>query len=72
MAKVKEPRPGEKMSPQEAKAYVDYLYATMYEHWKQKVQTGPFMTQLRAGKLPMPVMRQFSRTGATSLWRSTP
>ncbi|MBI1994815.1 MAG: hypothetical protein HYS67_10545 [Deltaproteobacteria bacterium] len=47
MAKVKEPRPGEKMSPQEAKAYVDYLYARMYEHWKQKIQNGPFMTQLR-------------------------
>ena len=47
------------MTSQEAKAYVDYLYAKMYERWKEKIQSGPFMTQLRAGKLPMPVMRQF-------------
>ena len=59
MSKVKEPRSGEKMSPAEAGAYVDYLYAKMYGRWKEKIQSGPFMTQLRAGKLPMPVIRQF-------------
>ncbi len=59
MAKVKEPRPGEKMTPQEAKTYVDYLYAKLYESWKEKIHKGPFMTQLREGKLPMPVIRQF-------------
>ena len=59
MSKVKEPRSGEKMSPAEASAYVDYLYAKMYGRWKEKIQSGPFMTLLRAGKLPMPVIRQF-------------
>jgi pyrroloquinoline quinone (PQQ) biosynthesis protein C len=59
MKKVKEPQPGEKMTAQEARAYVDYLYERMYEHWKVKIQAGPFMTQLREGKLPMPVIRQF-------------
>ena len=47
------------MTSQEAKAYVDYLYAKMYERWKEKIQSGPFMTQLRAGKLSLPVIRQF-------------
>ncbi len=56
---MKEPSPGSKMSPDEARAYVDHLYARMYEYWKVKIQNGPFMTQLRDGKLPMPVIRQF-------------
>jgi len=50
---------GKKMSAGEAKAYVDRLYAHMYEHWKTKIPDSPFMTQLREGKLPKPVMRQF-------------
>ena len=59
MTNVKAPGAGEKMSAEEAKGYVDYLYAKMYESWRQKIQKGPFMTQLRDGKLPMPAMRQF-------------
>ena len=59
MNQPKEPKAGEKMSPAEAKAYVDYLYETMYARWKEKIEAGPFMTQLRAGKLPMPVIRRF-------------
>src|SRR3989337_1035257 len=47
------------MTPQEAKAYVDHLYAKLYASWKEKIHNGPFMTQLREGKLPMPVIRQF-------------
>ena len=31
----------------------------LFRSWKEKIQSGPFMTQLRAGKLPMPVIRQF-------------
>jgi pyrroloquinoline quinone (PQQ) biosynthesis protein C len=56
---MKEPRAGEKMRPEEAKAYVDYLYMRMYEHAKEKIHDGVFMTQLRDGTLPMPVIRQF-------------
>ncbi len=59
MSKTPELRPGVKMSPDEAKAYVDYLYSQMYEYWKTKIPGSPFMTQLREGKLPMPVIRQF-------------
>ncbi len=59
MAKIKEPKAGEKMTSVEAKAYVDYLYETMYRHWQEKIHNGPFMTRLREGKLPMPVIRQF-------------
>ena len=53
MGYIKEPRPGEKMAPEEAKRYVDYLYDRMYEHWKVKVQQGPFMSRLREGKDPV-------------------
>lgn len=59
MAKLKEPTPGEKMASAEAKAYVDHLYSTLYKAWHDKIHKGPFMTQLREGKLPMPVIRQF-------------
>ena len=59
MANLKEPRPGEKMSPSEARAYVDYLYEKMYELWKEKIYNGPFMTGLRQGTLPMGAIRRF-------------
>ena len=59
MDKPKEPKPGEKLTGDEAKAYVDYLYSTLYKAWHEKIHNGPFMTQLREGKLPMPVIRQF-------------
>ena len=59
MAKPKEPKAGEKLTAEEAKAYVDYLYATLYKAWHEKIHNGAFMTQLREGKLPMPVIRQF-------------
>lgn len=59
MNKPKEPQPGKKMSSEEAKAYVDHLYATLHKGWQKKIHNGLFMSQLREGKLPMPVMRQF-------------
>ena len=57
--KTKEPKAGERLSAEEAKIYVDYLYATLYKHAYEKIHKGPFMTQLREGKLPRPVIRQF-------------
>jgi hypothetical protein len=54
-----EPKPGEKLTAEQAKVYVDYLYSTLYKAWHEKIHKGAFMTQLRAGKLPMPVIRQF-------------
>ncbi len=59
MNKPREPRAGEKLSAQEAKAYVDYLYATVSKVSQEKIHNGAFMTQLRAGALPVPVIRQF-------------
>ena len=59
MAQVSELRTGAKMSPQDAKAYVEHLYAKMYAHWQTKIPNSSFMTQLCEGKLPMPVIRQF-------------
>ena len=59
MSNLREPRAGEKLSEQEAKAYVDHLYSTLYKYAHEKIYKGAFMTQLREGKLPLPVMRQF-------------
>ena len=57
MSTPKEPKAGEKLSEPEAKAYVDYLYSTLYKYAHEKIHKGAFMTQLREGKLPLPVMR---------------
>lgn len=59
MIKPREPKAGEKLSAADAKAYVDYLYSTLYKAAYEKIHNGPFMTQLREGKLPMPAIRQF-------------
>jgi pyrroloquinoline quinone (PQQ) biosynthesis protein C len=55
----REPKAGEKMTEPQAKAYVDYLYNTLYKDWHEKIHKSSFMSQLRDGKLPMPVIRQF-------------
>src|SRR5262245_65349977 len=55
----REPKAGEKFSAEEAKAYVDYLYTTLYKAWHEKIHNSHFMSQLREGKLPMPIIRQF-------------
>ena len=59
MNKPREPRAGEKLSAPEAKAYVDYLYSTVAKASHERIHNGPFMTQLRDGTLPLPVIRQF-------------
>ena len=56
---MKEPKAGEKFTEQEAKEYVDHLYKGLYKYAHDKIYKGAFMTQLRDGKLPLPVMRQF-------------
>ncbi|MBI2209684.1 MAG: iron-containing redox enzyme family protein [Deltaproteobacteria bacterium] len=47
------------MSPSEAKTLVDRLYTELYHHWEAKIDQGPFMSQLRAGKLPLSCIRRF-------------
>ena len=59
MNKPREPRAGEKLGAQEAKAYVDYLYSIVSKAEHEKIHNGRFMTQLRDGTLPLPIMRQF-------------
>lgn len=47
------------MNPTEAKAYVDQLYDELYRHWEKTIHHGPFMSQLREGRLPLSSMRRF-------------
>jgi pyrroloquinoline quinone (PQQ) biosynthesis protein C len=47
------------MNSVEAKAYVDHLYQGLYGHWERKINQGPFMAQLRDGRLPLPSIRRF-------------
>jgi pyrroloquinoline quinone (PQQ) biosynthesis protein C len=47
------------MNSHEAKARVDELYHELYRHWECKINHGPFMTQLREGRLPFASVRRF-------------
>ena len=47
------------MESADAKAFVDNLYQDVYAHWDKKINHGAFMTQLRAGTLPLPCLRRF-------------
>lgn len=47
------------MNSAEAKALVDQLYAELHRHWEEKIHHGPFMSQLREGRLPIPCVRRF-------------
>ena len=37
MDKPREPKAGEKMTEAYAKAYVDYLYTSLYKAWHEKI-----------------------------------
>lgn len=52
---------GRKLSPDEAKAHTDALAGKMYAFWEKKIFGGPFMRDLRAGKLPLKAIRLFWR-----------
>jgi pyrroloquinoline quinone (PQQ) biosynthesis protein C len=47
------------MNSHEAKTRVDGLYHELYRHWELKINHGPFMTQLREGRLPLASVRRF-------------
>jgi pyrroloquinoline quinone (PQQ) biosynthesis protein C len=49
----------EGMSEQEAKAYVDKLYAAVKQRWKERVADGSFMRALAAGTLSENALRLF-------------
>jgi pyrroloquinoline quinone (PQQ) biosynthesis protein C len=52
---------GYEYPPEEAKAFVDALYARVRQRWHEKVNEKPFMQQLTAGKLPWKVLQTFFR-----------
>lgn len=47
------------MEPEQAKACVDEIYEELYRHWESIIHHGPFMSQLREGKLPLSCARRF-------------
>ena len=47
------------MESAQAKANVDHLYEELHCYWEQKIGQGPFMTQLREGRLPLACVRRF-------------
>ena len=47
------------MKSTQAKAFVDNLYQDVHAHWDEKINHGAFMSQLRAGTLPLPCLRRF-------------
>ena len=59
MNKPQEPQAGEKLNAQAAKAYVDYLYSSVFQSSQERIHNASFMTRLRDGTLPLPVIRQF-------------
>ena len=52
---------GEKLSSEAAKKVVDELYQKVAQRWEDRVNRTPFMTGLKAGKLPRKVLQTFFR-----------
>ena len=53
------PKLGVKMSPADAKAYVDGLNSKVIQRWQERVTNGPFMSRFLAGKLPLADVKLF-------------
>ncbi len=53
------PKLGVKMSPDEAKTYVDGLNKRVVQRWEERVTQGRFMTQFVEGKLPLSAITLF-------------
>ena len=47
------PKIGVKMSPAEAKAYIDEINKKVLQRWQERVTQGPFMSKFLDGALPM-------------------
>ena len=45
------PKLGVKMSPADAKAYIDETNEKVIQRWKERVTQGPFMKQVSRGNL---------------------
>lgn len=59
---------GQRMTPQEAKAYVDKLYDLCRERFNKKVMAGRFVKGIEAGKLPMECVRIWWKNISQFLW----
>lgn len=55
------PTLGVKMSPEDAKAFVDGLNKKVIQRWNERVTKGSFMTPFVEGKLPMAAIKIFFR-----------
>jgi pyrroloquinoline quinone (PQQ) biosynthesis protein C len=55
------PQLGVKMSPDEAKAFVDGLNQKVLQRWQERVTGGPFMSRFIEGKLPVSAIKLFYR-----------
>jgi pyrroloquinoline quinone (PQQ) biosynthesis protein C len=53
------PKLGVRMSPNEAKAYVDGLNKKVMQRWDERVTKGPFMTPFLEGKLALSAIKLF-------------
>jgi pyrroloquinoline quinone (PQQ) biosynthesis protein C len=53
------PKLGVKMSPDEAKIFVDGLNMKVLQRWEERVTRGSFMSQFIDGKLPLSAVRLF-------------
>ncbi|HSF59025.1 MAG TPA: hypothetical protein VLD83_13225, partial [Candidatus Binatia bacterium] len=53
------PKLGVKMTPDQAKAYVDGVNKKVIQRWDERVTHGPFMTQFLEGKLPLAAIKLF-------------
>ncbi len=52
---------GQSFTPEQAKAYSDEICQKMRARWQEKIFDGPFMRDLRAGKLPLETIKLFWR-----------
>ncbi|HZA53888.1 MAG TPA: iron-containing redox enzyme family protein [Candidatus Udaeobacter sp.] len=53
------PKLGVKMSPDEAKTFVDGLNMKVIQRWEERVTRGSFMSQFIEGKLPLSAVQLF-------------
>ena len=53
------PKLGVKMSPQDAKGYVEALNGKVIRRWNERVTRGPFMSKFLEGSLPLAAIKLF-------------
>ena len=53
------PQLGVRMSPADAKAYIDAVNRKVVQRWRERVTDGAFMKKFTEGSLPMPAIKLF-------------